>query len=176
MTRRQQNLVVGAVAIAVAAAGFVLSSRTTAADGDPLAQWLELDRGSASSLRQADPTFEADAARLRQTLETQRDQLASVMGDPQSSDAAILGQVERVIEAHNALERRVARHVVAVRSILTPQQQRQLMDLCAESVRQGGQQRWRHGQQGETDVRGRGNGPGDGRGRFGAGGPGGRQP
>lgn len=57
-----------------------------------------------------------------------------------SGDLSALGDLvhrhqDRVAEAHAALERRVAEHLLAIRPLLTPEQQRKLLGFCAEGVR-----------------------------------------
>jgi hypothetical protein len=133
----------------------------------------------------ADPTFVADHARLDAAMTAERDRLAKLL-ESAADDDAIMKQVEVVMTAHNEVERRVAQHLLRIRKHLTPQQQKRLMDLAAEGVRQRGY-RWRRGQQGgnaETHGPGhggrgpgwrRGQGQGHGTGQSeGAAGPGAR--
>ncbi|HUW82624.1 MAG TPA: hypothetical protein VMZ31_07465 [Phycisphaerae bacterium] len=104
--------------------------------GRSLARWLELSPERQQAVEQADPDFSAESAELRQTLVDERIRLAALLENLDTPDEPILEQVERVIEAHDKLERRIARHVLAIRPHLTPAQQRELMSVCAGCVRQ----------------------------------------
>ena len=137
------------------------------APATPLEHYLGLSAERAQLVQKADPAFSVEAERLSATLDTARDGLARLLETPSATDREILDQVEQVITAQDALERRVARHVLAIRPHLTPDQQKRLMGLCAHGVRQGGGSRWRGGR-GERDAGGLGPGRGGGHG----GGPG----
>lgn len=91
-----------------------------------------------------DASFAADSKMLTDDLEKNRAHLADLLNNPATTDDTILGQVERVINARNQLERRAAQHLLAVRRQLTAEQQKKLMGLASESVRKGGF-RWRGG-------------------------------
>jgi hypothetical protein len=106
------------------------------ASHSPLASWLRMTPGQARALAQGE--FSQEAGALNQGLENERTKLILLFETPGSSDEQILQQVERVIDAHDALERYVARYVVGLRHELTPQQQRRLMGLCAASMRGAG--------------------------------------
>ncbi len=161
--------------LAAGAAGFVAAAgRSGSAPGrDPLCCWLRLSSQQSEKVRRADPAFDADAARLSAALRREREKLAALLDRPQSPDDAILAQVEKVIAAHNALERRVVRHLLAVRPYLNPGQQRRLMGLCANGVRQAARRRWRGGRgestKSECGPQEKTNGYGRGRGRGGRG-------
>lgn len=127
------------------------------ADTEPLHRWLDLSAERVHLVRQADPEFSKEAAGLSETLTAERRKLADLLEAPASTDAQVLEQVERVIAAHDALERRVARHVLAIRPYLTADQQKRLMGLCANCVRQRGDHGWRGGRGGND-----GGGAGDG--------------
>lgn len=121
----------------------------------PLAHWLGLDPASAEAIREGDPDFEADLARLRGAYEEARLRLARLFDKADTSDNELRTQIEAVIRTHNAVERRVAEHLLIVREHLTPAQQKRLFELCAEQVRAGRQHRHRHGwQQGGHPGRG----------------------
>ncbi len=143
-----------------------------------VAAWLGLDEAQAAAVEQADPDFYAESAAMAERLATEKAALAATLEDPETSDGAILEQVERVIAAGNTLERRVARYVVAIRPHLSAGQRHRLMELCARKARRG----FRGGRNGATpgshghgdrydaaeDGRGRG-GRSGGRGRGGHG-------
>jgi Spy/CpxP family protein refolding chaperone len=167
MMKILKPLLVVALLVACGLASFLVtlhaSPKTPQGDGPHVPQrrgrqhamavWLELDDAQAEAVQMADATFHSDSARLAETLTEERAKLAAALEDAAASDQAILDQVERVIAAGNALERRVARHVVAIRPSLTPGQQRKLMGLCAQNVRRCGSQ---GGGRGKGGGRGRG--------------------
>lgn len=154
---RTQMIVVGLLALAAGAGSFVVgrsldqtpparhAARTCPAglgtacnDCNALATCLGLSPSEAREMAEADPDFNGQAATLRADLAEQRDALAGLLEAPDSSDETLTRQVERVIAAHDALERRVARHVLAIRKHLTPSQAKRLMGLLAEGVRSAG--------------------------------------
>ncbi len=139
-----------------------------APSSSPLGDWLALPSERAQAVETADPGF-ADASRaLSETLAAERERLAAVVEDASSTDAQIREQVERVIAAHSALERRVTEHILALRPHLTAAEQKRLLGLCAQGVRSAARWRWRGGRGagvGARDGRGRGAGGGGGGGR-----------
>lgn len=106
------------------------------------AGWLGLTPPQHQVIHEADPDFDAEARALSARLCDQRRALAGMLEAPNVDDDAALAQVERVIEAHNALERRVARHVLAIRPHLDAGQQAQLLGLCARGLRRGAEACW----------------------------------
>ena len=103
-----------------------------------LCNWLKLSQQQRASVRATDPGFVDEAGKLRQDAEADRMALAALLEAPGSSDQQIMAQIERVIASHDALERRVATHMLAIRPILTPEQAKQLMGLAASGVRNAG--------------------------------------
>lgn len=101
--------------------------------GQPVAQWLGLRAQDAREIHQHDPAFARDLHRLRNDLTAARTSLARLF-DRGADDAAIRAAIEKAIAAHNALERRVADHLLTIRHHLTPAQQKQLFSLAAESL------------------------------------------
>ncbi len=138
--------------------------------GDPLralGNWLELRPGQLQRMSEVDATFAQESRELEQRLAAERERLAELFESDEADDARIMAQVERVIVAHDNLERRVARYLLALRPHLTDQQRARLFKRCAETVRQGCGKRWGKGWGG-----GRGHGPrGRGRGPQWKGGP-----
>jgi heavy-metal resistance protein len=151
--------------IVAGAGSFVItygSAGKPAVDGSsPSSTWLALTPKEHRVVDKADPRFSEETAGLAERLKEERLTLASLLDDASTPDARIRSQVERTIEAHNTLERRVTDHLLAIRPHLTPAQQKQMMGLVATCVRQGAQRRWRH-----RGGRG-GGGDGQGRGRHG---------
>jgi hypothetical protein len=115
-----------------------------------------------------DATFKADLASLRAELAARRQALADALESPDSSDDEVRNGVERIIETHNTLERRVTEYLLVVRDELTPQQRTKLFRLCSEGVRGGHGRGWgRGGGRGAGRGRGMGGGRGRGHGRGG---------
>ena len=178
MIQAGKLLVVG-VALAAGIAAFLATPKRDGLQGQggrgPVAEWLQLEPERAEAVEKADPGFGAESKGLTGELTAEREKLAALLDDPKSADPQVLGQVERVIAAHNALERRVAKHVLAIRPHLEPAQQKQLLGLCAQGVRRAAGRYWRGGRGGEEDARGRGRGGqgggprGGGRGQGGGG-------
>lgn len=152
-------LLVGGLAFSVTWA--VRSPPGPAADSaSPLAQWLALSPAQVERIGQLDPGYRDEAAELADTLHQHRQTLAELLEDSDATDMQILEQVELVISAHNALERRVAEHLMAMRHELEPDQRQRLGRHAAGEVRRGMGQRWRDGQ-GRGMGRGRGPGQAD---------------
>ena len=110
MTRPRTVLLLVTCAM-LAAASFAASARARRgwrrhADR---AGWLNLSQQQHEAVHEADPDFDAEAQVLSQRLGERRQALATMLESQTVEDEAVLAQVERVIEAHNALERRVAR-------------------------------------------------------------------
>jgi len=143
------------LAVLAGASSFLLGRQTAAPQSEPavpgglpegqpcckhaaLCNWLKLSEQQRTSVRATDPTFVDDAGRLRQEVEADRMALAALLETPGSTDRQIMDQIERAIVSHDALERRVAKHMLAIRPILTPEQAKQLMGLAASGVRNAG--------------------------------------
>jgi len=135
--------------------------------------WLGLTAQQADGVREIEASFAADRAPLEAKLAAERERLATMLEDPATGSEAILQQVENVIAAHDALERRVATHLVAMRPHLTAAQQKRLFDRFASGVREGAGWRWRNGQLENVEGERRGGGPPPGRGPGRGRGPGG---
>lgn len=136
---------------------------------DALGDWLGLNAAEIETLRGVDPDFRIERGKLESALAAERERLAHLFEQSAVPDDELLAQVERVIAAHDALERRVARYLLAVRPHLSAQQQRRLFERCAGDVRAAGGWRWRHGRDEGGNGTRRGGGPpvdrGRGRGR-----------
>lgn len=126
--------------------------------------WLEMTPRQAAAVRDIEAPFAADRALLEASLVAEREHLATMLENPAARDDEILRQVEKVIAAHNALERRVAEFLVAMRPHLSATQQKRLFDRLASTVREGGGWRWRHGRPGSVEGGWHGGGPPPGRG------------
>ncbi|WP_428937733.1 hypothetical protein [Fontivita pretiosa] len=142
-------------------AGASATQSTDASPAETLLAWLEIPVHSRAAIVAHDPTFPQDLRRLREQLNTRRNELAATLEQTDSSDELIRQRVEAVIAASADLERRVTEHLLTIRDHLTPQQQKRLLDLCAQGLRQRGGHgpgpggwRWRQSSEG---------GPGPGR-------------
>ncbi len=111
-----------------------------------LSGWLQVSPQQQERLGSVDAGFIEDQARLEAALFAERQKLAGLFEKEDSTGEDILQQVERVIEADNALERRVAKHLVALAPHLTSEQRDRLYGCCAKYVRDAGGCRWRHQQ------------------------------
>ncbi|MBE3097534.1 MAG: hypothetical protein IMZ44_10465 [Planctomycetes bacterium] len=112
--------------------------RESPTDRCPLGKWLGLPADQCKAVCGVDPTFGDDVRALLEVLHSERKGLAGVLEDPATPDEHILEHMESVIAGHDALERRVARHVLLIRPHLTAEQQKRLMGLCASEVRRAG--------------------------------------
>lgn len=164
------SVVAGLVAFyATAAPGS--KSDEPSAPGRQLCKWLQLPSEQADAVQRADPEFDEESRKLSKALCQARETLAGLLDDPGTPDGFIMAQVEKVIVAHNVLERRVVKHLLAVRQHLDRRQRRRLMGLCAKGVRRAARCRWRGGSGearqpvGAADSRGRGRREGRGKGR-----------
>ncbi len=170
------SLASGVVAFAAArsAARPATTSTSPTTATDPLFDWLGVPPAQRAALTGHDPGFPDDLSKLRTGLATARASLASALEDPASSSEEIQSRVEAVIAAGNATDRRIVGYIVSVRSHLTPEQQKRLLGLCAQGVREGRGFCWRQGEGGgERRGPGFGSGNGSGPGYGGGYGPGG---
>jgi len=94
---------------------------------------LRLTQEQVSQIRQADPNFATDSGTLYEELINERQKLLSVFENPQSSDKELLEQIENMITTHSKVERKIAEHVLILRSFLTIEQQKWLIGLCRRS-------------------------------------------
>lgn len=172
---KSRELAMLVLVAAVSAAGTMAVSNamrsdqgTAATVGSPpaargVARWLGLSADAAAALAPIESAYEADRARLERTLADEREALAALLEDPDSSDAHLREHVARVVAADGALEQRTAEFLISVRPLLRPDQQRKLFEHLAAGVREAGGYRWRHGQASEPGGK-RGGGPPPGRG------------
>jgi len=146
MRRRIRTSLILGVSLVFGVGAFVATVRGNGAfgpdkDAHPIG-WLGLSEEQHKAIHATAPTFDSEAIKLADDLRQRRHELAQLLESEDAADTAVLEQVELVIKAHSALERRVARHVLAIRKHLTPTQQKRLMGLCARQVRgQAGQKR-----------------------------------
>ncbi|HUU91662.1 MAG TPA: periplasmic heavy metal sensor [Phycisphaerae bacterium] len=139
--RRSTQILILLAAVAVGISAFIATvysgGAPSAGPRCPLGDWLRLPTDQCKTVCDADPGFRGEAGDLADRKSQERLTLAALLEDPATPGDQILDQVERVIAANAALERRVAQHLLAIRSHLTPDQQGRLLRFCAESVRRG---------------------------------------
>lgn len=142
------------------------SAATQPADAatDALMNWLGVPTTQRAQIAEHDPAFASDLRKLREELLARRADLAAALEKADTPAEAIQANVEAVLAANAAVERRATKYLLTVRDHLTPEQQRRLFGLCAQGLRQGQGMQWRHGQGGGGSP-GRGLGPGGGRGK-----------
>lgn len=130
---------------AIGAYAATLATRTAVATLAPapdqateaLLTWLDASDAQRDQLRQVDPTFARELHRLRAEAQVRRLELAAMLSEPDLPEASLMQAFEATLAADNALERRVAQYLLAVRKHLTPDQQQRLFGLCAERVGRG---------------------------------------
>ncbi len=111
-------------------------------EGHPLAHKLQLTQEQIAWVQQHDPDFDQQCLVLRDSLREAHMGLVASFDDEQTADEELLAQVDRLIEAHSSLERRVAEHVVALQPRLTQQQRQRLLGLCTRGRESGVRDAW----------------------------------
>ncbi len=94
---------------------------------------LRLTAEQVTQIQKADPNFETESNILYEELTNERQKLLSVFENLQSSDEQLLEQLENMILTHSKVERKIAEHVMVLRSFLTIEQQKWLIGLCRRS-------------------------------------------
>ncbi len=161
MNRKGLYLLVFCVAVFAASFAGTIAARSQPSSeekprlGSPLAAWLDLDKKTAAEIESLDPQFSEELKLLQQGLADARSALATLLEDEDVTNDRIREQVEKCIAVHNAMERRVADYLLAVRDHLTSAQQKKLFRLCAEGVRKGRGHGWgrKHDRGGEGGGR-----------------------
>jgi hypothetical protein len=98
--------------------------------GHGLARRLHMTEAQIVWAQQQDPDFEDDCALLKSRL---REAYAALLAGLEHMDAGgenRLTGLDDLIDAHNSLERRVAEHIVLLRSRLSQEQLQHLSELC----------------------------------------------
>ncbi len=99
-----------------------------------LANSLELNERQVRLLNRENTDFATETAELRDNLLDERARLLSMFEDSDTSGDQLLRQIERLLAAHSAIERRVVRHVLVLRPYLTGEQQKWLIGLCRRNI------------------------------------------
>jgi hypothetical protein len=92
---------------------------------------LRLTQDQSTWIQQRDPDFEAQCIVLRDRLYEVHTSLVASLEDTQVTEQELATKVETLVEAHTALEKRVAQHIVLLRPRLTQEQRDQLGGLCS---------------------------------------------
>ena len=79
---------------------------------------------------QLDPDFEIKTAALRDLASKEYSHFYLLLTQTNSSDEVIRVQLEILLEIRIKLERRIVQHIIRIRSILSPKQQKNLAGLC----------------------------------------------
>ncbi len=95
-----------------------------------LTRKLQLTDEQLAIAAQKDPAFEQDVQQSQSQLLTERQALRSLLENNQEPNGQITQQIERIITAHNALEKRLISYVLIMREHFTAQQQKRLIGLC----------------------------------------------
>jgi len=90
---------------------------------------LALNDAQLNSLAEKDPSYEQDLESVRQQVFGARDALGEAMATEDVSDDRLLELLDEMLAAHGRLDRRVAEHVVIMRTELTIGQQKMLIGL-----------------------------------------------
>lgn len=125
-----------------------------------LGGWLRLMPDQFEEMEKVDPKFAAERGAMEAELAKERERLADLFEDATASNEDIMKQVDKVIEIHDRLERRVAGYLLALRPHLTAAQRAKLFQRCGEEVRSAAG--WRRGYGGPPPGRGPGTGRGNG--------------
>jgi len=100
-----------------------------------LAARLRLTQEQSTWIERQDPEFEAQCVVLRERLYEAHANLLAGLDNTQSTDRELTAKVDALIDAHNALEKRVAQYVVLLRPQLSQEQRERLGELCRGGVR-----------------------------------------
>lgn len=95
-----------------------------------LAGCLRLTQDQSTWIQQQDPDFETQCTALRDRLYETHTALVTGLENAQMTEQELAARVEALIEAHDALEKRVAQHIVLLRPQLSQEQRDQLGRLC----------------------------------------------
>jgi len=113
-----------------------LSGSPAPAQRGNVARWLSLTTQQQQAIRQADPTYEDDIAALKARLGIQRKAMADLLMDSAAREAEIQSRGDEIAKIEEAMKHRVMRHLLEMRSCLSPDQVRRLMSLAADEVLQ----------------------------------------
>lgn len=96
-----------------------------------LVRRLGLTEAQMAWAQKQDPNFADECAALRDELRETHMEFAASFADAQVREEEFLQQIDRLIDAHGRLERRVAQHIVQLRPHLSPEQLDRLSGACS---------------------------------------------
>lgn len=99
-----------------------------------LAGRLRLTQEQSTWIQRLDPNFEEQCIVLRDRLYEAHTNLLASLEDAQMTEQELAAKVDALIEAHDALEKRVAQHIVLLRPQLSQEQRDQLGGLCSRNA------------------------------------------
>jgi Spy/CpxP family protein refolding chaperone len=80
--------------------------------------------------------FQRECRGIRTRMRERRRDLFRLLAAPETDDATIAARMGEIAGLQAALQQRMVRHLLAVREILTPEQQRKLFDLLDEAMQE----------------------------------------
>jgi len=95
-----------------------------------LARRLQLTQEQNTWIQQQDPNFAEQCALLNEKLYEAHASLVASIESAQATEQELATKVDDLIAAHEALETRVAQHIVLLRPQLSQEQRNLLSDLC----------------------------------------------
>jgi hypothetical protein len=98
-----------------------------------LTQKLQLTEEQIGIAAHKDPAFETDINLLQNQLLSQRQKLLSLLEDQQGQNGQVSQQIECIIDAHNALAKRLINYILIMRPHFTTEQQKCLFGLCTKT-------------------------------------------
>jgi len=140
MARKLFHLSLLCVVLVAGAASYAVRRNLGSSDGQPIdcaRRWLDLSNQQCRNIRKEDPNFRQEAQALSQTLQEARQAMATLVANAQSSDEALAGQAQVVLDAHHALMRRSMRHLMVMREFADVSQGVRLNALCSNAMRCG---------------------------------------
>jgi hypothetical protein len=95
-----------------------------------LAHRLQLTQEQSTWIQQQDPNFDEQCVLLRDRLYEVHAALVASFENTQMTEQELATKVDALIEAHDALEKKVAQHIMLLRSELSQEQRDLLSGLC----------------------------------------------
>ena len=84
------------------------------------------------TIQQLDPGFKVESTELTEAVFKEHKQLALLLDNLTTNDNEIWQQLETLLEARAQRERRISQHVLLIRPLLSTEQQKVLVGLCAQ--------------------------------------------
>jgi Spy/CpxP family protein refolding chaperone len=140
MAKKIFHLSLLCVVLVAGAASYAVRRNLGSTDGKPMdcaRRWLDLSNQQCRNIRKEDPNFRQEAQALSQTLQAARQTMATLVANTQTSDEALAGQAQVVLDAHHALMRRSMRHLMVMREFADVSQGVRLNTLCSNAMRCG---------------------------------------